>query len=70
MNYDVFISYSSKDRETANALLHHLEQKGIRCWIDYRDLLPGYTWRTGIMEALESNPDMVMALLFSSGRLG
>jgi hypothetical protein len=66
MNYDVFISYCSEDRKIADALIHHLEDKEIRCWIDHRDLLPGFSWRDGIIEALEENPGIAMVLLFSS----
>ena len=66
MNYDVFISYCSEDRKIADALVHHLEAKEIRCWIDHRDLLPGFSWRDGIIEALEENPGIAMVLLFSS----
>ncbi|MGD0021093.1 MAG: toll/interleukin-1 receptor domain-containing protein [Smithellaceae bacterium] len=66
MNYDVFISYCSEDRKIADALVHHLEAKEIRCWIDHRDLLPGFSWREGIIEALEGSPGIAMVLLFSS----
>ena len=66
MNYDVFISYCSEDKKIADALVHHLETKEIRCWIDHRDLLPGFSWRDGIIEALEGNPGIAMVLLFSS----
>ena len=66
MNYDVFISYCSEDRKIADALVHHLEGREIRCWIDHRDLMPGFNWRDGIIEALEGNPGIAMVLLFSS----
>lgn len=66
MGYDVFLSYSSKDRPFATALCHNLETFGIKCWIDYRDLHAGYSWRNGIVEALTGNPDIVMVLIFSS----
>lgn len=66
MNYDVFISYCSENRKIADALVHHLEENDIRCWIDHRDLLPGFSWRDGIIEALEGNPGIAMVLLFSS----
>jgi hypothetical protein len=66
MNYDVFISYCSENRKIADALVHHLEAKEIRCWIDHRDLLPGFSWREGIIEALEGSPGIAMVLLFSS----
>ncbi len=66
MDCDVFISYCSEDKKIADALVHHLEAKEIRCWIDHRDLLPGFSWRDGIIEALEGNPGIAMVLLFSS----
>jgi TIR domain len=34
----VFISHSSKDRETADAICAHLESIGINCWIAPLDL--------------------------------
>jgi TIR domain len=33
MAFDVFISYSSKDKTTADATCASLENAGIRCWI-------------------------------------
>ena len=44
MAHDVFISHSSKDKQTADAICHYLEQNGIRCWIAPRDILPGEDW--------------------------
>ncbi len=32
--YDVFLSYSSKDKETAHALAERLKQNGPRVWLD------------------------------------
>jgi TIR domain/NACHT domain len=49
----VFISHSSKDRETADAICAHLESAGIKCWIAPRDIEPGATWTKGIMQGLE-----------------
>src|SRR6266478_8587430 len=50
----VFISHSSKDRETADAICAHLESAGINCWIAPRDIEPGATWTKGIMQGLEA----------------
>jgi predicted ATPase len=50
----VFISHSSKDRETADAICSHLESAGIKCWIAPRDIDPGTTWTQGIMQGLEA----------------
>jgi len=38
MGHDVFISYSSEDREGADRIREFLHCQGIRCWIDKKDL--------------------------------
>jgi tetratricopeptide (TPR) repeat protein len=50
----VFISHSSKDRPTADAICAHLESAGINCWVAPRDIEPGATWTKGIMQGLEA----------------
>jgi hypothetical protein len=52
MSYDVFISYSSKDKHAADAACAVLERNGIRCWIAPRDVLPGMTWGAAIVAAI------------------
>ena len=59
----VFISHSSKDRATADAICAHLESAGINCWIAPRDIEPGATWTKGIMQGLEACG--VLILVFS-----
>src|SRR5258707_4865644 len=59
----VFISHSSKDRETADAICAHLESAGIKCWIAPRDIEPGATWTKGIMQGLDAC--RVLILVFS-----
>ena len=59
----VFISHSSKDRETADAICAHLESVGIKCWIAPRDIEPGTNWAKGIMQGLEAC--RVLILVFS-----
>lgn len=44
MNHDVFISYSSKNPEAAQAICHVLEENGIKCWMAPRDIPPGYDY--------------------------
>jgi tetratricopeptide (TPR) repeat protein len=59
----VFISHSSKDRPTADAICAHLESAGINCWIAPRDIEPGATWTKGIMQGLDAC--RVLILVFS-----
>src|SRR5258708_6993085 len=59
----VFISHSSKDRATADAICAHLESAGIQCWIAPRNIEPGATWTKGIMQGLEAC--RVLILVFS-----
>jgi len=64
VSHDVFISYSSKDKLTADAVCATLESRGIRCWIAPRDILPGMDWGEAIIDAI--NTTRVMILIFSS----
>jgi TIR domain len=59
----VFISHSSKDRATADAICAYLESAGIQCWIAPRDIEPGATWTKGIMQGLDAC--RVLILVFS-----
>jgi hypothetical protein len=49
MGHDVFISYSSKDKAVSDAACALLEQRGYRCWIAPRDILPGQEWGEAIV---------------------
>jgi hypothetical protein len=64
VGHDAFISYSSKDKPTADATCAVLENKGIRCWIAPRDILPGADWGEAIIDAI--NEAKVFVLVFSS----
>jgi len=64
MGHDVFISYASRDKPTADAACAFLEARGIRCWIAPRDILSGMDWSESIIEAIENC--YVFVLVFSS----
>ncbi len=64
MDFDVFISYSSKDKPAADAACAVLESSGIRCWIAPRDVVPGVEYGSAIVDAIEHC--RVMVLIFSS----
>lgn len=63
MAHDVFVSYSSKDKPVADAVCATLEQRGTRCWIAPRDILPGRDWGEAIVDAIGAA--RVMVLVFS-----
>ena len=51
---DVFLSYSSLNKNVADAVVADFEQHGIRCWYAPRDIIPGQEWVTAIHEAIKS----------------
>ena len=51
---DVFISYSSENKDAANAICHVLEENGVRCWIAPRDILQGFDYGDVIEKAIRS----------------
>lgn len=51
---DVFISYSSKDKEQVNMLLAELESHNITCWIAPRDIAGGSDYTADIPEAIDN----------------
>jgi TolB-like protein/lipoprotein NlpI len=59
----VFISYSSKDKETADTICRHLESAGVPCWIAPRDIEPGADWTEGILRGIASS--RLFVLVFS-----
>lgn len=64
MAFDAFISYSSKDKTTADAACAALESAGVRCWIAPRDIPAGVEYAAGIIEGLDAC--RIMVLIFSS----
>ncbi len=65
MAHDVFISYSAKDKPTADAVCAKLEARGVRCWIAPRDILPSEEYAAALVNALRGS--RLMVLIFSSG---
>lgn len=50
----VFISYvhEEKDSKTVERLARALEQRGIKVWLDKKDIKPGHFWKDAIREAI------------------
>lgn len=63
MSHDIFISYSSKDRVIADAIVFNFEKNGIRCWYAPRDIGPGDDWGEAITKAIDACP--LFLLIFS-----
>ena len=64
MTHDVFISHSSKDKLTADAICHALEQNGVRCWIAPRDVKAGANYGAEIAQGIRVSK--LLLLIFSS----
>lgn len=64
MESDVFISYSNKDKNTAEAVCSIMEQNGIRCWIAPRDITPGLPFAEAIINGIKGS--RVFVLIYSS----
>ena len=52
MDHEVFISYSSANIQTAQAICHALESNRIKCWMAPRDIRPGAEYGDIIEEAI------------------
>ena len=63
MPAQVFISYSSKDRTVANMVCALLEERGHRCWIAPRDIVPGREWGESIVGGIKEAT--IFVLIFS-----
>lgn len=64
MPHEVFISYSSVDKPTADAVCAGLESVGVRCWIAPRDIVPSANYAESIVQAIENS--RMMVVVFSS----
>ena len=63
MGHDIFISYSSKDKQTADAICHVLEENKLKCWIAPRNILAGRNYAEQIMAGIKQAK--IVVLVFS-----
>jgi len=66
--HDVLISYSSKDKTIADAVCNRLESDGIRVWIAPRDITPGDSYPSAILEGIENSTIIVMLFTANSNK--
>jgi hypothetical protein len=64
MAHDVFISHSHDDKLAADAVCHHMEAAGIRCWIAPRDVGYGKNWDAAIVDAISEAK--LVVIIFSA----
>jgi hypothetical protein len=62
--HDVFVSYASSDKLTADAVCATLESVGVRCWIAPRDVTPGMDYGGAIVEGIRAS--RIMIVVFSA----
>lgn len=63
MTHKVFISYSTKDKTTADAICHVLEQNNLECWIAPRNITSGKNYVSEIINGLKIAK--IVVLVFS-----
>jgi adenylate cyclase len=68
MAHDVFLSYSSADRLTADAVVAGLEAQGVRCWMAPRDIPAGTEYGQEIIEAVKGC--RICVVIFSASANG
>lgn len=64
--YDVFISYSRSDENIANNIVEYLESKGLKCFIDHRNIRVGESYSKEIIHAIENTKALVVLLTSKS----
>ena len=67
-HHDVFVSYSSKNKNYADAIVADLEQHGVKCWYAPRDILPGETWIGAINAAIKSTTVFILVYTDDSNK--
>lgn len=60
MHHQVFISYSTPDRQVADLICSKLESVNIRCWLPHRDTLPGVRWISQITKPIKESKLVVL----------
>lgn len=59
VEYDVFISYSRRDKSLVDNIVETIRQNGYRVWIDVDGIESGEAFRRNIVEAIENSSLMI-----------
>ena len=68
MVFDVFVSYSNKDKAIADAVVASLEENNLRCWYAPRDIQPSDDWGEAISNAIEKSKIFLIVFSGSANR--
>ena len=60
--HDVFVSYSSEDREFASQIVNLLRLSGFKIWIDYEQIPPGGSFRDDLEKGLRASRHLIALL--------
>jgi hypothetical protein len=60
--YDVFLSYSSKDKKVVHPLSERLKKDGLRVWLDAWAIMPGDSIPLKIQHGLERSRILLMCM--------
>jgi nucleotide-binding universal stress UspA family protein len=64
--YDVFLSYNWRDRDAVRSIARQLRDRGLRPWMDERQLRPGIAWQPELEEIIARVP--AAAVIIGTGR--
>jgi GTPase SAR1 family protein len=64
--YDVFLSYNWRDKDTVRSIARQLRNRGLRPWMDERQLRPGILWQPELEEIIARVP--AAAVVFGAQR--
>jgi GTPase SAR1 family protein/nucleotide-binding universal stress UspA family protein len=54
--YDVFLSYNWRDKDVVRGIAQQLRDRGLRPWLDERQLRPGFPWQQELEEVIARIP--------------
>jgi GTPase SAR1 family protein/nucleotide-binding universal stress UspA family protein len=54
--YDVFLSYNWRDKDIVRLIAQQLRDRGLRPWLDERQLRPGFPWQPELEEIIARIP--------------
>src|SRR4051812_38635449 len=60
--FTVFLCHASEDKNAVRDLYNRLRLRGVRCWFDEEDLLPGQVWEEEIKKAVRATRWVIVCL--------